>query len=130
MTNFLKRQDGVAPIVAVLVILVVGIVGVAALRTSDAYWANFNKRPRPTINRPTFTQPTTSGSNVSCSANGVPGVVENGTCRASHTGTGGSTGTCTVNGVTQPLVNGQCRATSPGTPGVSRCTVNGQEVPC
>jgi hypothetical protein len=128
MAKFFKRQDGVTPIVAVLVILVVGIVGVAALRTSDAYWMNVNKRPRPTVTRPNFTFPSTgtTGSNATCTVNGVQGTTVNGQCSANS----GATGSCTVNGVTQPLVNGTCQATSPGTPGVSRCTVNGQEVPC
>lgn len=153
MAKFLRRQDGVTPVVAVLVILVVGIVGVAALRTSDAYF-----RPQRPINRfPTTTRTvppissgsfsnTPSGTSGSFSNTGTSVSCRSGETRIEVTGTGsaycqssssGSTGTttntCIVNGQQIEPVDGKCQYSSQaanGAPGTSRCTVNGQEVPC
>jgi Tfp pilus assembly protein PilV len=141
MLKFLNRQDGFTPVVALLVVLVVGVVGVAALRTSNAYFNRGSNYRRPGINRPTpntNTSTNNTGSSANCDANGQSSTQVSGngtaTCTTTSPGSSGSTtNTCVVNGVSQPLVNGRCQASSQGAsgaPGTSRCTINGQEVPC
>lgn len=72
-------------------------------------------------------------SNI-CIINGQTVPVENGQCSYSGSSTAGTPGksTCTANGKTVESAGGSCSVTSTSGPGgtVSRCTVNGQEVPC
>ncbi len=147
MNKLLNREQGASHLVAVLIVLVVAIVGVVALRVSNAYvWPK--NRVKTNITRPTGGIYTNTGASATCTANGNPGTVVNGICRASSPGTPGVTNTtnttttssgangangtttCTVNGQTYTSTTGSCNATSTSNNGQSVCTVNGVTVPC